>query len=138
MFDKWIKQDIEAKARKSDCVVVSDPHRFLTFMIGQLGEYGYSTLETPSDEMNARLYAKSSSPKEIVILHCFFPSDNINQLWEFKGIGGLVSLDDPDNYIRKKLYDEGLGNVRVDSAKLLLAAKLSIGKDFTWWVRTGN
>ena len=133
MFNHWLISDIEEAARKSDRIVISDPKQFLTFMVKELKDYAIITLNSPEEEMNARLQAMTAHHDSKVIFLCFFPKKNIHQLIEFSGVGGYIDLDNPDRYIRTKLYKEGLGNVTLAEPKLLLAAKLSIGKDFTWW-----
>lgn len=133
MFNRWLLSDIEAAVRKCDRVVISDPKQFLAFMVKELNEYAVITLNDPSQEMNSRLQAMTSHRDSKVIFLCFFPKSHIHQLIEFAGVGGFIDLDNPDRYIRAKLYQEGLGNVTLSEPKLLLAAKLSIGKDLTWW-----
>lgn len=133
MFDRWLISDIEGAVRKSDRVVISDPKHFVTFMVKELKDYAIITLNSPNEEMNARLQAMTAHHDSKVIFLCFFPSKDIRQLMEFSGVGGFIDLDNPDQYVRTKLYKEGLGNVTLPEPKLLLAAKLSIGKDFTWW-----
>lgn len=133
MFNHWLISDIENASRKSKRVVISDPKQFLTFMVKELNEYAVITLNDPTQEMNSRLQAMTAHRGSKVIFLCFFPKTEIHQLIEFAGVGGFIDLDNPDRYIRSKLYQEGLGNVTLAEPKLLLAAKLSIGKDFTWW-----
>lgn len=133
MFDRWLITDIEEAARKSDRIVISDPSQFLTFMVKELKGYTVMTVNLPEQEMAARHQAMTAHRDSKVIFLCFFPKKDIQQLIEFSGIGGYIDLDNPDRYIRTKLYNEGLGNVTLPEPKLLLAARLSIGKDFTWW-----
>lgn len=133
MFNRWLISDIEEAARKSDRIVISDPKQFLTFVVKELKGYAIITLNSPEEEMNARLQAMTAHHDSKVIFLCFFPKEDIHQLIEFSGIGGYIDLDNPDRYIRTKLYKDGLGNVALPEPKLLLAAKLSINKDFTWW-----
>ncbi len=42
-------------------------------------------------------------------------------------------MDDPDKYLRNKLYQELQLNVTLPESKLLLSAMLSDGKPLTWW-----
>lgn len=133
MFNHWLITDIEEAARKSDRIVISDPKQFLTFVVKELKDYAIITLNSPVEEMNARLQAMTAHRGSKAIFLCFFPKKDIRQLIEFSGIGGFIDLDNPGQYIRAKLYEEGLGNVTLAEPKLLLAAKLSIGKDYTWW-----
>lgn len=133
MFNRWLISDIEEAAHKSDRIVISDPKGFLTFMVKELKDYAVMTVNSPDQEMQARHLAMTSYKESKVIFLCFFPKKDIQQLIEFSGIGGYINLDNPDRYIRSKLYKEGMGNVTLPEPKLLLAARLSIGKDFTWW-----
>lgn len=133
MFNRWLISDVEEAARRSDRIVISDSKHFLTFMVKELKDYAIITLNSPEEEMNARLQAMTAHHDSKVIFLCFFPKKDIHQLIEFSGVGGFIDLDNPDQYIRTKLYKEGLGNVTLPEPKLLLAAKLSVGKDLTWW-----
>ena len=133
MFNRWLISDIEEAAHKSDRIVISDPKGFLSFMVKELKDYAVLTVNSPDQEMQVRHQAMTFYRDSKVIFLCFFPKKNIQQLIEFSGIGGYIDLDNPDRYIRSKLFKEGLGNVTLPEPKLLLAAKLSIGKDFTWW-----
>lgn len=132
MFREWLIQDIERAAIKSNRVVISDPQRFLAGFSSFSG-YDLITLNSNAEEMEARIAAQTVHSGKKVILLCFFPKHDIRHLLEFAGIGAYVDFDNPDSYIRKKLY-ESLGvNVGLPEAKLLLSAKLSDGKDLRWW-----
>lgn len=133
MFNRWLISDIEEAAHKSERIVISDPKGFLSFMVKELKDYAVLTVNSPDQEMQVRHQAMTFYRDSKVIFLCFFPKKNIQQFIEFSGIGGYIDLDNPDRYIRSKLFKEGLGNVTLPEPKLLLAAKLSIGKDFTWW-----
>ncbi len=133
MFKDWLISDIERATQKSNRVVISDPSCFLTFIVKELTDYAVLTLNTTAEEMNARLQAQTSHVGSKVIFLCFFPSKDITQLMEFSGVGGFINLDNPDNYIREKLYKALGQNVNLPEKKLLLSARLSQGKSLTWW-----
>ncbi len=133
MFKEWLINDIERKAQKSNRVVISDPGHFLTFMVKELTQYSVITLNSKADEMNARLEAQTAHAESKVVFLCFFPSRDITQFMEFAGVGGFINMDNPEGYIRQKLH-EALGqNITLPEPKLLLSAKLSIGKSLKWW-----
>lgn len=138
MFKEWLISDIEKAAAKSNRVVVSDPGRFLTFMVKELTDYAIITLSSPVDEMAARRLAQTDFRESKVVFICFFPAEDIRQLMEFSGIGGFISMDNPDAYIRQKLF-ESLGlNTTIPESKLLISAKLSFGKNLNWWKGIAN
>ncbi len=133
MFKEWLISDIEVAARKSNRVVISDPSFFLNFIVKDLRDYSVLTLNSNAEEMNARLQAQTSHADKKVIFLCFFPSKDIKQLVEFSGVGGFINFDNPDRYLRDRLYHELGENVTLPESKLLLSAKLSNGKSLTWW-----
>lgn len=133
MFNSWLISDIEQAAERSNRVVISDPEQFLTFMVNELRDYAVITLNSAEEEMRARHLAQTGYADSKVVFLCFFPKREITQLIEFAGIGGYINFDNPDVYIRTKLYNEGLGNVTISESELRLAAKLSFGKDLRWW-----
>lgn len=133
MFKEWLISDIELAARKSNRIVISDPSFFLSFIVKDLRDYTVLTLNSNAEEMNARLQALTSHADKKVIFLCFFPSKEIKQLVEFSGVGGFINFDNPDRYLRDRLYHELGENVTLPESKLLLSAKLSNGKSLTWW-----
>lgn len=133
MFKEWLKADIEKATRKSDRVVISDPTRFLTFAVKDFADYTVLTLNSPAEEMNARLQAQTAHSGKKVLFLCFFPAKDIAQLKEFSGIGGFINMDSPTRYIRDRLYESLHRNVALPESKLLLSAMLSDGKSLTWW-----
>lgn len=138
MFKEWLISDIEKTAAKSNRVVISDPHKFLYFIVKELTEYAIVTLNSPDDEMLARQSAQTSFRESKVVFLCFFQAKDIRHLMEFSGIGGFINMDNPDAYIRQKLF-ESLGiNTTIPESKLLLSAKLSSGKNLNWWKGIAN
>lgn len=138
MFKEWLISDIEKAAAKSNRVVISDPHKFLYFIVKELTEYAIVTLNSPDDEMLARQSAQTSFRESKVVFLCFFQAKDIRHLMEFSGIGGFINMDNPDAYIRQKLF-ESLGlNTTIKESKLLLSAKLSSGKNLNWWKGIAN
>ena len=133
MFKDWLIDDIEKAMRKVNRVVISDPKGFLTFMVKQLPQYDWLTLSSNKEEMQARSEAQTGHKDRKVIFLCFFPKTEIKHLLEFAGVGGHVEFDNPDNYLRSRLFKELNQNVTIPEETLLLSAKLSAGKDIVWW-----
>ncbi|MCF0186094.1 MAG: PglZ domain-containing protein, partial [Bacteroidaceae bacterium] len=63
----------------------------------------------------------------------------ITFLQEYANVGGLIDLTDMEAYIKKHLFAATGVNATIGKSELLLAAKLSVGKDANWWkgVATG-
>ena len=133
MFKDWLKEDIDKAMRKVNRIVISDPKGFLTFMVDKLTKYDWITLSSNKEEMQARSAAQTWHKDRKVIFLCFFPKTEIKHLLEFAGVGGHVEFDNPDNYLRSRLFKELNQNVTIPEETLLLSAKLSDGTDIVWW-----
>jgi hypothetical protein len=133
MFTEWLNKDISKALDKSNRVVITDPTKFLASVIGKLAGYCYITLNSPTEEMSARMAAQTAHAGMPVILLCFFSSKQLSHLREFAGVGGFLNFDNPEDYIRTKLYDALGSNVTLPKEKLLNCALLSNHKDLKWW-----
>ena len=59
--------------------------------------------------------------------------DSLTFLLEYAEIQGCIVLDDMESYIRKHLFADIHLNTELSKQELILAAKLSRGKDQNWW-----
>ena len=59
--------------------------------------------------------------------------DSLCFLLEYAETYGCIVLDDMEAYIRKHLFEGIKENTELGKQELLMAAKLSKGKDLNWW-----
>ena len=135
MIDKWFQNDINKVLAVHDRVVVTDA----------LGEGGFLLDYLPSDvvvintgnreidEIEARYKAEKDCIGKKVAFYKQNTPDSLCFLLEYAETYGCIVLDDMEAYIRKHLFEGIKENTELGKQELLMAAKLSKGKDLNWW-----
>lgn len=135
MIDKWFVNDINEVLGQQGRVVVTDAKgegKFLLDFLPQtvgLLEVG----DTELDEIKAKYEAEAHHAGEPVVFYLHRSKDSLTFLLEYAEIQGCIVLDDMENYIRKHLFADIHLNTELSKQELILAAKLSRGKDQNWW-----
>lgn len=135
MIDKWFVNDINEVLGQQGRVVVADAKgegKFLLDFLPQtvvLLEVG----DTELDEIKAKYEAEAHHAGESVAFYLHRPKDSLTFLLEYAEIQGRIVLDDMESYIRKHLFADIHLNTELSKQELILAAKLSRGKDQNWW-----
>ncbi len=134
MIEKWFDNDVKDVLNEHRYVVITDAN----------GEGEYLLKYLPSDirvlkikdawsELEAKYHAESTYANDKIIFYTKKKADALTYLQEYVQTAGLLALDDMESYLRTKLFDATGKNVTISSSKLMLAAKLSNGKDVNWW-----
>lgn len=135
MIDKWFVNDINEVLGQQGRVVVADAKgegKFLLDFLPQtvvLLEVG----DTELDEIKAKYETEAHHAGESVAFYLHRPKDSLTFLLEYAEIQGCIVLDDMESYIRKHLFADIHLNTELSKQELILAAKLSRGKDQNWW-----
>lgn len=135
MIDKWFVNDINEVLGQQGRVVVTDAKgegKFLLDFLPQtvgLLEVG----DTELDEIKAKYEAEAHHAGEPVVFYLHRSKDSLTFLLEYAEIQGCIVLDDMESYIRKHLFADIHLNTELSKQELILAAKLSRGKDQNWW-----
>lgn len=135
MIDKWFVNDINEVLGQQGRVVVTDAKgegKFLLNFLPQtvvLQEVG----DTELDEIKAKYEAEAHHAGEPVVFYLQRSKDNLTFLLEYAETQGCIVLDDMESYIRKHLFTDIHLNTDLSKQELILAAKLSRGKDQNWW-----
>lgn len=140
MIEQWFKQDIEAILAKGRRAVVCDACGDGAFLIeGLKGVEVVLTADTPIKEIQCRYEAEKHYADKNVVFYAMMPADNLSFLQEYAQVNGLVDLSDMEAYVRSHLFAVTGVNATISKAELLMAARLSNGKDLNWWkgVATG-
>ena len=88
---------------------------------------------TTKEELLLRHEAEKGYAKVPVIFYATRPIEKLSFLFDYCFTHGCIDLTHPEEWLKKKLFiSTGLQN-HLDSTKLMTAAKLSIGKELTWW-----
>lgn len=135
MIDKWFVNDINEVLGQQGRVVVTDAKGEGKFLLGFLPQ-NVVLLEvgdTGLDEIKAKYEAEAHHAGEPVVFYLHRPKVSLTFLLEYAEIQGCIVLDDMESYIRKHLFADIHLNTDLIKQELILAAKLSRGKDQNWW-----
>ena len=140
MIEQWFRQDIEALLTRGKRAVVCDTHGDGAFLMNVLPQdIVVMTVHNELEELEARYLTEKKHPNENVVFYASMPKNSLKFLLEYAETGGLIDLTDIVGYIKTKLFAACGVNTSIDGDSLVMAARLSIGKDLNWWegVATG-
>ncbi len=134
MIDKWFIDDIQSVLTDHRYIVVTDAKGEGGYLLKYLpGEYRQISVKDDWSELEAKYRAESEYAHDKVVFYTKRKADSLTYLQEYVQTAGLLVLDDMEAYIRQKLFAATGKNTSLSRDKLLLAAKLSEGKDQKWW-----
>lgn len=135
MIDKWFQNDISKVLAVHDRVVVTDALGEGRFLLDYLPSdvVVINTGNEEIDEIEARYKAEKDCVDKKVVFYKQNTPDSLCFLLEYAETYGCIVLDDVEAYIRKHLFEGIKENTELGKQELLMAAKLSKGKDLNWW-----
>lgn len=134
MIGNWFKEDIRRILSEHRYVVVTDANSEGEFLLKYLPEdIRQIAISNEYSEIEAKYLAESKYAECPVLFYARKRAAQLTFLQEYVQTGGLLVLDDIETYIKQKLFDATSKNTHLQKDQLLLAAKLSEGKDKKWW-----
>lgn len=134
MIGIWFKEDIERILAEHRYVVVTDANGEGEFLLKYLPEdIKQLPITGEYSEIEAKYLAESKYADNPVLFFVRKKAAQLTFLQEYVQTGGLLVLDDMAVYIKQKLFEATGKNTHLAKDQLLLAAKLSEGKNKNWW-----
>lgn len=134
MIGIWFKEDIERILAEHRYVVVTDANGEGGFLLKYLPEdIRQIPISNEYSEIEAKYLAESEYAESPILFYAKKKAAQLTFLQEYVQTGGLLVLDDMEVYIKQKLFDATDKNTHLTKDQLLLAAKLSEGKNKNWW-----
>lgn len=135
MIDKWFVDDVEKVLSQHNRLVITDTQGEGRFLLEFLPKTTV-LMEVAKDdlsEIEARYVAAQKYAENPVVFYTTKNRQELNFLMEYAETNGCVDLDDMEQYIKSHLFADTHENTELDKQGLLMAAKLSKGKDLNWW-----
>lgn len=134
MIGIWFKEDIERILAEHRYVVVTDANCEGEFLLKYIPEdIKQLPISNEYSEIEAKYLAESKFADCPVLFYVRKKAAQLSFLQEYVQTGGLLVLDDMEVYIKQKLFEATGKNTHLTKDQLLLAAKLSEGKNKNWW-----
>ncbi|OGH97204.1 MAG: hypothetical protein A2X42_12555 [Candidatus Margulisbacteria bacterium GWF2_38_17] len=143
MIDKWFLEDIEHQLKQRNRVVILDPKAQCGFLLPLLDTGNYIIIKTDStftedwqtvkEELFLRYEAETKYKDTPVVFYVTRRQEKLTFLFDYCFTHGCLDLSSPEEWLKKKLFASTGLQVQMDSPVLLIAGKMGIGKDITWW-----
>ena len=136
MIDKWFKKDIENILGNYSIAVFVDESKEASFLLDQLEEqakvYRVSSI---IEELKAKYeIEKSRDNGDKFLIYTTTPRNNLKFIREYCETNGCVEIKNLDYYIKQKVSEHLNLNINLPKEELVSAAKVSVGKDQTYWM----
>jgi hypothetical protein len=135
MIDKWFNEEIQAGFAEHRYIVITDAKGEGEFLMRFLPQEIriIDVKEGDWSELEAKYQAETIYANDKIVFYVKQKADALSYLQEYAQTANLLVLDDMEVYIKTKLLSVIGKNTHIGHDKLLLAAKLSEGKNLNWW-----
>ena len=134
MIGIWFKEDIDRILAEHRYVVVTDAYSEGGFLLKYLPEdIKQIPISNECSEIEAKYLAEFEYADCSILFYAKKKAAQLTFLQEYVQTKGLFVLDDMEVYIKQKLFNV-IGKITHQTKdQLLLAAKISKGKNKNWW-----
>ncbi len=136
MIDQWFKKDLQRVFDRHSVAVFIDESGGAEFLLRTVdGQYTVYEAHSEIEELHVKYLIESSrSGQEKFLIHTRTRKENLKFVREYCETCGCLEIRSLRNYIKRKVYDTLNLNINLPEEELAAAAKVSIGKDKTYWM----
>jgi len=136
MIDKWFKDDLNEIYKKHSVVVFIDESGTAEFILDTIDDkYQIFNAHNEIEELYAKYQIeKNRSDDTKFLVYTQIPKNKLKFLREYCETNGAVEIKYLHNYIKEKVHTTLTLNLNLPNDELISAAKISIGKDQTYWM----
>lgn len=136
MIDTWIKNDLERIYEKHPVAVLIDQAGELTFLHAFLQKtYSLFTADTELEELHVKyLIERDAQPAGKILILTHTPRKNLKYVREYCETNGCLEIAHLENYVKARVHQTLNLNINLPKAELIAAARISVGKDLTYWM----
>ena len=136
MIDNWFNKDLEKIYNTHQIAVFIDESMDGAFLLSTLNtKYLLIKAETEFEELKAKYEIEKNREKgNNYLIYTTTPKDQLKYIREYCETNGCVEIRYLQNYIKEKVHKNLNLNLHLEKEELISAAKVSIGKDQTYWL----
>jgi hypothetical protein len=140
MIDTWFKKDIEKILSTHQIVVFIDESKEAVFLLDEVkNNYQLYTSSSEIEELRIKFeIEKSLSNGGKFLIYTTTPKEQLKFIREYCETNGCIEIKYLQNYIKEKVLNNLNLNLHLDKEELISAAKVSIGKDQTYWMNLSH
>jgi len=136
MIDQWFKKDLQKIYEHHEIAVFIDESGDADFLIGCLGgDYQIFKANSELEELHIKyLIEKQRSESQKYLIYTCTEKNKLKFIREYCETDGCLEIRYLQNYIKEKVHQTLNLNINLAREELLAAAKVSIGKDKSYWL----
>lgn len=140
MIDTWFKKDIEKILNTHQIVVLIDESKEADFLLEVVKDnYQLYTASTEIEELRIKFeIEKTHRNGGKFLIYTTTPKEQLKFIREYSETNGCIEIKYLQNYIKEKVLNSLNLNLHLDKEELISAAKVSIGKDQTYWMNLSH
>jgi hypothetical protein len=140
MIDTWFKKDIEKILNTHQIVVLVDESKEAGFLVEVVKDnYQLFNASTEIDELRIKFQIeKIHNNGGKFLIYTTTPKEQLKFIREYSETNGCIEIKYLQNYIKEKVLNNLNLNLHLDKEELISAAKVSIGKDQTYWMNLSH
>lgn len=136
MIDIWFKNDLRDIYEQHTVAVFIDESGAAEFLLKTLGaEYTIQQANTELEELHVKYLVEKAQPShERFLIYTRSKKDELKYIREYCETCGCLEIHYLQNYIKDKVHQTLNLNINLPKEELIAAAKVSVGKDRTYWM----
>ncbi|MDD2389457.1 MAG: PglZ domain-containing protein [Desulfobacterales bacterium] len=136
MIDKWFKKDLQGIFEQHPVAVFIDESGDAEFLLRTVGtEYTIHTAHSEIEELHVKYLIERGQPSpEKYLIYTHTDKDKLKYVREYCETNGCLEIRYLQNYIKDKVHQTLNLNINLPKDEIIAAAKVSVGKDRTYWM----
>lgn len=140
MIDTWFKKDLQKIVDTHQIVVFIDESKEAAFLLDVVkDDYQLQTTSTELEELKVKYEIEKNRDKDSkFLIYTTTPKEKLKFVREFCETNGCIEIKYMQNYIKDKVLSNLNLNLNLEKEELISAAKVSLGKDQTYWMNLSH
>ena len=136
MIDQWLKKDLQDIYEQHTVAVLIDESGDAEFFLRIFeGEYTIHRVKSEIEELHVKYLIEKARPSpECFLIYTRSKKDELKFIREYCETCGCLEIRYLQNYIKDKVHQTLNLNINLPREELIAAAKVSVGKDRTYWM----
>jgi hypothetical protein len=140
MIDTWFKKDLEKTFNTHQIVVFIDESKEAAFLLEEVkNKYQLYNTANEIDELKVKYeIEKKGDEGAKYLIYTNTPKEQLKFIREYCETNGSIEIKHLDRYIKEKVATHLNINLHLEKEELIAAAKISLGKDQTYWMNLSH
>jgi len=136
MIDAWLKSDLEQIFNKHPVAVLIDESGDVEFLLNTIdNQCIIHRANSEIEELHVKYLIEREQPSsKKYLIYTSTPRDDLRFIREYCETNGCLEIRYLQNYIKEKVHQTLNLNINLPKDELIAAAKVSVGKDRTYWM----